>query len=502
MLKILTINTINYSSTLYDSTVTQRLLLIIFISALSVCRAIHAQELPDLGDPFRDDFSLFQEQVVGASIMGKIRASPNYVLDPEVAEYINHLGYRLVASSDSPGQDFQFFVLINPTINAFAFPGGYVGVHSGLILESDNESMLAGVLSHEVAHVTQRHIARVIAAQSKARIGSLAAMAAAILASRSGGDITQAAVMTSAALPMQAQLNFTRAHEREADRIGLRILEKAQFDPHQVPLFFKYLQRQSRLYESGIPEFLRTHPITSNRVADVEARLAKIARKQVEDSVELLFIKARLRVHQNGALSSSAIFEEQLQSQNKKVRLAGMYGLIFSLITSKDLGLMSLEKARETLDFMLSIEPDHPMLLSLRGDFERLFGDRNIADAVYTDALTRYPVRTSLVYGYVELLLSSDRNVELESMMSELLLKSEVKNPKFYEFRAKAYGELNQKMAMHRDYAEVLALTGNLVGAINELLLAQKSTDGDFFLRTSVDSRLKELREIQQALRQ
>jgi len=281
-------------STVYDSTVIQRLLLSIpLLLILGIYNAAYAQELPDLGDPFRDDFSLFQEQVVGASIMGKIRSSPTYVSDPEVIEYINHLGYRLVANSDSPGQDFQFFVLINPTINAFAFPGGYVGVHSGLILESDNESMLAGVLSHEVAHVTQRHIARVIAAQNKARIGSLAAMAAAVLASRSSGELTQAAVMTSAALPMQTQLNFTRAHEREADRIGLRTLEKAQFDPHQVPLFFRYLQRQSRLYESGIPEFLRTHPITSDRVADIEARLTKMARRQVLDSVELLFLKAR-----------------------------------------------------------------------------------------------------------------------------------------------------------------------------------------------------------------
>lgn len=468
---------------------------------LGVHSAIYAQELPDLGDPFRDDFSLFQEQVVGASIMGKIRSSSTYVSDPEIAEYINHLGYRLVANSDSPSQDFQFFVLINPTINAFALPGGYVGVHSGLILESDNESMLAGVLSHEVAHVTQRHIARVIAAQSKARIGSLAAMAAAILASRSDGDVTQAAVMTSAALPMQTQLNFTRAHEREADRIGLRILEKAQFDPHQVPLFFRYLQRQSRLYESGIPEFLRTHPITSDRVADVEARLAKMAHKQIEDSIEFLFLKARLRVYQDGFLSAFSVFQEQLKSQNKTVKLAGMYGSIFSLIVSKDLNLMNLERARDTLDFLLNVEPDHPMLLSLLADFERLFGDQKIAAAVYNDALARYPFRKSLVYGYAELLLSSNRYEELESMASALLLTDTTKNPKLYEFRAKAYRGLGEKMAMHRDYGEVLALTGNLVGAINELLLAQKATDGDFFLQTSVASRLKELKEIQKALR-
>ena len=493
----------NLLTKVYDSTVTQRLLFsALLIPILSICTAAYAQELPDLGDPFRDDFSLFQEQVVGDSIMGKIRSTPTYVSDPEVAEYINHLGYRLVANSDSPDQDFQFFVLINSSINAFAFPGGYVGVHSGLILESDNESMLAGVLSHEVAHVTQRHIARVIAAQNKARIGSLAAMAAAILASRSGGDVTQAAVMTSAALPMQTQLNFTRAHEREADRIGLRVLEKAQFDPHQVPLFFRYLQRQSRLYESGIPEFLRTHPITSDRVADVEARLSKIAQKQIADSLEFLFVKARLRVYQDGPLRAFGVFEEQRQSENSAESLAGMYGSVFSLIAKKNLNLIDLERARETIDYLLNVEPGHPMLLSLQADLERLFGDRNMADNVYRAALARYPNRKSLVYGYAELLVSSGRYVELESMMSGLVLSSESKNPKLYEFRGKAYDGLKSKMAMHRDYAEVLALTGNLVGAINELLLAQKATDGDFFLRTSVDSRLNELREAQQALRQ
>ena len=495
------IKVIKNISNVYDSTVTRIFLLILFC-AMGAGKSALAQDLPDLGDPFRDDFSLFQERVIGDSIMGNILSSPAYVSDPEIADYLNHLGYQLVANSDSPATEFYFFVLINQTLNAFALPGGYVGVHSGLILESDNESMLAGVLAHEVAHVTQRHIARIIAGQGRARIGSLAAMAAAILAARSGGDVAQAAVMTSVALPMQSRLNFTREHEREADRIGLRILKQSEFDPHQVPLFFKHLQRQSRLYESGVPEYLRTHPINSERIADIEARLAKVSLVQVEDSIALLFVKARLRIYQDGSLSAIEIFKEQLNSQDKKVRVAGMYGLIYSLIVGNELNALTLDEARATVDAALSFEPGHPMLLSLEADFERLLGDLDRAGVLYAEALEHYPSRKSLVYGYAELLLSSERFKDLEKLMSDLVWSAEVRDPKYYEYRAKAHAGLKQKMAMHLDYSEVLAMTGNLVGAINELLAAQKATDGDFFLRTSVDSRLRELEEIQITLAQ
>ncbi|MDA0236946.1 MAG: M48 family metalloprotease [Proteobacteria bacterium] len=474
--------------------------MLIFFYVMWAGKSALAQDLPDLGDPSRDDFSPFQEQTIGASIMGNIRSRPAYVSDPEIADYLNHLGYQLVANSDSPATDFYFFVLINQTLNAFALPGGYVGVHSGLILDSDNESMLAGVLAHEIAHVTQRHIARVIAGQSRVRIGSLAAMAAAILAARSNGDVAQAAVMTSAALPIQSQLNFTREHEREADRIGLRILKQAKFDPHQVPLFFKYLQRQSRLYESGIPDYLRTHPINSERIADIEARLAKVSSNQVEDSIALLFVKARLRIYQDGSLKAIELFKEQLNSQDKKARVAGMYGLLCAQIFSNELNVVTLDEARAELDTALSFEPGHPMLLSLEADFERLFGDLERADALYAEALVRYPTRKSLAYGYAELLLSSERFTDLEKLMSNLVWNAEVRDSRYYEYRAKAYAGLKRKMAMHLDYAEGLALKGNLVGAINELLSAQRATDGDFFLRTSVVSRLRELEEMQRAL--
>ena len=493
------INVINIACSVYDSTVTQFLLLIVFC-VMAVGKGVLAQNLPDLGDPFRDDFSPFQERVIGASIMGNIRSSTSYVSDPEIADYLNHLGYQLVANSDAPTTDFYFFALINQTLNAFALPGGYVGIHSGLILESDNESMLAGVLGHEIAHVTQRHIARVIAGQGRARIGSLAAMAAAILAARSNTDIMQAAVMTSAALPMQSQLSFTREHEREADRIGLRILDQSEFDPHQVPLFFKHLQRQSRLYESGIPEYLRTHPINSERIADIEARLAKLSSAQVEDGIALLFVKARLRIYQDGPLSAIEIFKEQLNSQDKKVRVAGMYGLLCSSIFSNDLTVLTIDEARATLDAALRSEPGHPMLLSVEAAFERLHGDLGRAEALYAGALARYPTRKSLVYGYAELLLSSEKFKDLEKLMSNHVWNAEIRDSKYYEYRAKAYEGLKLKMAMHRDYAEVLAMTGNLVGAINELLSAQKATDGNFFLRTSVDSRLRELEEIKREL--
>ena len=202
------------------------------------CNSLAAAELPDLGEVSRQYFSDQDEQVLSRTIMRDVYADPLYLDDPEIEAYLEQLGYRLVSVSSRNQRDFNFFVIQNSTINAFALPGGNIGVHTGLLLAAQNESELASVLGHEIAHVTQDHIARMVASQSQSYWPTLAALGIALLASRSNANIANAAITSTQALSIQNQLNYTRDYEREADRIGYEMLSKAGFDPRGMPSFF------------------------------------------------------------------------------------------------------------------------------------------------------------------------------------------------------------------------------------------------------------------------
>src|SRR5205085_438326 len=205
--------------------------------------------------------------------------------DAEATDYITSLGKRLATQGPDARQDLDFFLIDDRQINAFALPGGHIGVNTGLLLAAQNESEVASVLALEIAHVTQRHIGRIIAQQKSGTILSLAGMALAVLASRAGSDLGIAAASAAQAGAMQNMLNFTRDHEREADRVGLQTLEAAGFDVRAMPVFFERLQRATRIYEGGAPTYLRTHPVTHERIADIQNRIERLPFRQVPDTI-------------------------------------------------------------------------------------------------------------------------------------------------------------------------------------------------------------------------
>lgn len=189
----------------------------------------------------------------------------------------NRIGHKLAAVSNNPGLDFDFFVVSDSTLNAFALPGGYIGVHTGLLLAAQTESEFASVLGHEIAHVTQRHIAQIVGKQSQSAMLMMASLLVAVLAARSNSDVSQAAIAAGQAGAIQSQLGYTRSFEREADRVGLETLESAGFDVRGMPGFFERLQRATRMYENNAPAYLRTHPLTTERIADMENRVTRCA---------------------------------------------------------------------------------------------------------------------------------------------------------------------------------------------------------------------------------
>jgi predicted Zn-dependent protease len=278
----------------YHAAMKRRLLPFLLAASLLVPAGtvVLAEGLPDLGEAAQGDFSPLLEQKIGASIINDIRArEPSYLDDAEVTGYLNRLGGKLTAHSEGGAQSFEFFALKDPTLNAFAMPGGYIGVHTGLILASQSESELASVLAHEISHVTQRHMARLINKSGQGQAAALLSMAVAILAARSNPDVAVGAAMAGQAAGIQNQLNYSRDFEREADRIGLQVLERSGYDIRGMGSFFDRLQKFGRLYENNAPGYLRTHPLTTERISDMGNRIQGRPYKQVADSAEFLLVR-------------------------------------------------------------------------------------------------------------------------------------------------------------------------------------------------------------------
>ena len=212
--------------------------------------------LPDMGSPVDAVLSKSDEAQIGRAIMRQIRASGMLVEDPLITEYINEIGHRISAHANDGGQKFTFFVVDAPTINAFALPGGFIGVHTGLIAASRSEDELAGVLAHEIAHVTQRHIARAVHAGRRQSILSTAIMLGALLAGAAGAgpDAVQGAIAVAQGAAAQQSINFTRSNEYEADRIGMEALAASGFDPEGMASFFEVISRTTRPVEARTPD--------------------------------------------------------------------------------------------------------------------------------------------------------------------------------------------------------------------------------------------------------
>ena len=253
-------------------------------------------KIPDMGSPADAILNKSMEAQIGRAIMRNIRLSGQVVEDPQITEYINEIGHRIAAQTNDGDHDFTFFVIDDPRINAFALPGGYIGVHTGLIDASRNEDELAGVLAHEVAHVTQRHIARAVHANSRQSLMTTALMLGALILGAAGGDAqaVQAGMAVAQGTAAQQRTNFTRNNEYEADRIGIGALADAGFDPHGMGSFFEVMSRQQlSAPDSRMPEFLRTHPVTTARIAEARSRAREYPRVQSSDSTNYGIARAR-----------------------------------------------------------------------------------------------------------------------------------------------------------------------------------------------------------------
>jgi predicted Zn-dependent protease len=348
------------------------------------------------------------------------------------------------------------------------------------------------VVAHEIAHVTQRHMARMVTKQNQLQIASLAAFALALLAARSSPQVAQAAAIASQAAPLQAALGYSRDFEREADRVGFQMLEGAGYDVQGSADFFERLQRSTRLYENNAPGYLRTHPITTERISDMQNRAQESRARQRVDSVEFGLVRAKLRAEVDRPEDAVAFFRELLRERRFGSEAAARYGYAAALLRTKELGAAAAEVER-----VRSAGLQHPMVETLAARIKSAAGDHAGAAAILAGARARFPGDLGVGYAYVSELQAVGRHREALEALPDLA-RRDGRNAKAYEMQARSYSALGKRAEQHRMLAEMYLLQGSVPAAIEQLQLAQKAGDADFYVLSAVDARLRELRRMRE----
>ncbi|MGQ9830517.1 MAG: M48 family metalloprotease [Thermochromatium sp.] len=463
---------------------------------LGVVMALHApvpieaqdDRLPDMGSSVDTLMTPSAEARLGQSFMRKVRESLPILDDPWLTDYLESLGNALVTTADPDASGrYNFFIIDQPVINAIAGPGGNIGVYSGLILATETESELAAVLAHEIAHITQRHLLRMVEDQNKALIPTLAlTVAAAILGAQVSDDAGAAALVGVQAAALQHRINFTRENEYEADRLGITILAKAGFDPYAMAGFFGRLSRSSRIYENNAPEFLRTHPVNADRIAEALSRADQFGARQRSDSMRFHLARAALREHSYQRPEQAvAHFRDTLGEGRYRNRVAEHYGQALALTRAGQ-----FEAARAALTTAMQAHAGLPEFIALgarldleQGQIERAV--RNLGQAVGLS-----PGNWPLRMAYAEALMKAGRPAQaIDELMAVARLRPG--NPMLYDRLEQAAFRAGNQAATHRFRAERLYAEGDRDLAIRQLEIALRQRDLPYHEAARIQAQLE-----------
>ena len=445
--------------------------------------------LPDLGDTSGQIFSPQQDRALGKEFMRQIRQEGLVLDDDEASSYLKNLGHRVAMQSENPGHSFTFFLVNDTRINAFAGPGGYIGTNVGLFTAAETESELAGVLAHEIAHVTQRHLARAFDTASKMSLTNTAALLAAILIGTQDGAAGAAALHAASALSLQQQINFTRANEKEADRVGIRALADAGFDPQGMAGFFEKLQKNARLYGTQPPEFLSTHPVTTDRIAEALSRAAEYPDAKASDELQFQLIRTKLRV---------ASYENPHQVLADFQRFHGKSGGK-TAVERYEFALLSeaTKDYSEAQRVMQQLHRDDPDRLAYRLALGRIFsnaGELALAADIYKSSLELYPGETTVILPYAGTLMAAGRNEAAYTLLARSS-NADPENPKIYKLLAQAAGNNGLKLQTHTAMAEYYYLNGYTPQAVEQMKLAEKTPHLTDYEAARIAARLATLKQ-------
>ncbi len=471
-------------------------LLSVLLPLQSLAQSTTGNDLPDIGSPASSSLSLDDEYHIGLQVMRQLRDEGQIIEDPEATEYLQALGSRIVAqATGDSAQRFSFFFVNDGTINAFALPGGFIGVNYGLVLATRNEAQLAGVLAHEIAHVTQRHIARRIRSQGRQSIATMAAILAAILVGAATGssDAALGGISMASGAAMQQQINFTRANENEADRVGMSFLAAAGFDPYGMPDFFETMGRRNVVLatnRNALPEILQSHPVTTNRIAESRARAAQFKDlKQTAETVSYTLTRERLRVLETPPEDNVRRYYMERRDQQEQT-VGERYG---EALASYQGG-----SARASLDVLTELArqyPQVPMLQSTLGQALMSAGDTPEALATFRRALNLSPRNIPLTMRYAEALMKADQPKDAHAVLLDLF-NNVAPTPEQIRFTALAASGAGDTGDAAYYMSEYHIATGNLPLSVAQLEMALAAPNITAVQRSRYQARLDEVREV------
>ncbi|KVQ95829.1 M48 family metalloprotease [Burkholderia ubonensis] len=476
-------------------------------SAAGLRAPLRALQLPDLGDGSGGTLTPQAERKLGERVMREVRRDPDYLDDWLARDYLNTMAARLAAAATARfiggyAPDFELFPVRDAQINAFSMPGGFIGINTGLFITTQTESELASVVGHEMGHVLQRHIARMINASEKTGYTALATMLLGVLAGvlARSGDLGSAIAMGGQAYAVDNQLRFSRSAEREADRVGFQLLAGAGYDPYGMPGFFERLDHAS-MGDAGVPAYARTHPLTGERIADMEDRARRAPYRQPHQSAEYGFVRARLRILQNRAPTDIAAEARRMQLEIDDHTAANVaanwYGvaLASTLLGQYDAAGQALAASRAAFDARARRDDDpatsSPSLDVLAADLARRAGRTDDAVRLAALAQRRWPASHAAIVAHLQALLAARRFGEAQAL-ARTQAQADPQQPDWWDYLAKASDGKGDMLARRRALAEKLALDGAWPAAIRQLKDARDAKDVSFYDQSMLNARLLE----------
>ncbi len=447
-----------------------------------------ASDLPSLGDASSALVSPQQEYQLGRAWLSIVRGQVSQLSDPQLKDFVESSVYRLAETSQVQDRRLEFVLLNSPQINAFAAPGGIIGVNGGLFLYAQTEGEYASVLAHELAHLSQRHFARGLEAQQRMQLPVMAAMLAGIVAAAAGaGDAGISANASTQAAAHQEQRRFSRQNEQEADRIGLVNLEKAGYDPRSMPSMFERLMRQYR-YDRMPPEFLLTHPVSESRIADTRNRAEQFPGGGTEDSLRYQLMRTRVQLtYEETPGIAAKRFRAQLdESPNMD---AARYGLAIALIKGGQ-----FDEARDMLAPLLQKAPNDITYNLAQISLDSAANRLPATEQRVTRMLELYPNNYPVNQARIDLLLKQRKITDAEQALNDLL-KRRMKDPDVWYQVAEVRGLSGNTIGLHQARAEYFALVGDFNQAIEQLDFAKRRAANNFQMASRIDARQKELIE-------
>lgn len=458
---------------------------------------------PSLGPASSSDLSPALERRLGEAIMVEGRRDPEYIKDPDLNQYLNAMGKKLAVYAPGGAPDIEVFGVRNPAINAFAMPGGYIGVHTGLIVTSGAEAELAGVLAHEIAHVTQRHIARGLTQQQQSGHLAIAALAAAILAGLTpgGGQAAMGIAAFGQAAAIAQQLGFSRDAEQEADRTGFEMLRKAGYDPNGMAVMFGRLMQASSLNEGrGGGVYVSTHPLSISRMTDMQNRIRQLPVANYQAMDEFWFVRAKARVMQSIDPRVLVQAVEQLQEEVRVSAKAGAttsasaakqaaawYGLSLAATVRKD-----FKTAASTLEQAQALIANSPYLDLQRVELDLARKQVAQALAAAQAAQKRWPERRAFALKVAECLQLQAKDKEAVAYLQEQLKRWPKGEPDFYKMLGTSHDRLNEPVLARQAMASYYEQLGALSASVAQLQQA-RTLSQDFYVQSQIDVRIRTL---------